>query len=43
MTSSEQADPVHAHQAKWQKWAAAFVLLTSLATAGYAVIETFWG
>lgn len=41
--SPNESEPVHAHQAKWQGWVAAFVALTCLATAGYAVIETFWG
>ena len=27
----------------WQGWVGAFVALGCLATAGYAVVETFWG
>jgi hypothetical protein len=27
----------------WQIWVGVFVSLGSLATAGYALIETFWG
>jgi hypothetical protein len=37
------AEPAHAHAAKWQGWLVAFIVLGCLATAGYAVIETFWG
>jgi hypothetical protein len=35
--------PPHAHQAKWQAWALVLVVLGCLATAGYAVVENFWG
>lgn len=45
--SSEYAkpedEPVHAHEAKWQGWVVALVVLGCLATAGYAIVETFWG
>jgi hypothetical protein len=36
-------EPVHAHEAKWQAWVVALVALGCLATAGYAIVETFWG
>ena len=29
--------------AKWQIWAGVVVAVGSLATAGYAFVETFWG
>jgi hypothetical protein len=36
-------EPPHAREAKWQGWVLALVVLGCLATAGYAVVETFWG
>lgn len=41
--TDQQSEPVHAHEAKWQRWVAALVVLGCLATAGYAIVETFWG
>jgi hypothetical protein len=41
--ASPEDEPVHAHEAKWQIWVAALVVLGCLATAGYAIVETFWG
>lgn len=29
--------------ANWQLWAGALVAIGMLATAGYAIVETFWG
>lgn len=48
MSTTEHRDrlavePPHAHQAKWQSWVLALVALGCLATAGYAIVETFWG
>lgn len=40
---SAEDEPVHAHEAKWQGWVIALVALGCLATAGYAIMETFWG
>jgi len=40
---SLDTEPVHAHEAKWQIWMIALVVLGCLATAGYAIVETFWG
>lgn len=37
------AQPPHAHAAKWQGWVLALVVLGCLGTAGYAIVETFWG
>lgn len=36
-------DPPHAHEARWQGWVAALVVLGCLATAGYTIVEIFWG
>jgi len=36
-------EPVDAHEAKWQGWVFALVVLGCFATAGYAIVETFWG
>jgi hypothetical protein len=41
--AASTAEPPHAHRAKWQGWVLALVVLGCLATAGYAVVETFWG